>query len=110
MTDSFQRHRPGLCKPSTTQREFNLRLMRHGLTNAEACRQAGINIKTAIASPRAGADPHMTPPPYLWKGTRRGGAAQLRHRIGLALRAHHPKQNVVHCCDAEGFDGYGTVC
>ena len=46
MTDSFQRRRPGPGKPLTTQRELYLRLMRQGLTNAEACRQAGINIKT----------------------------------------------------------------
>ena len=45
MTDSFQPRRPGPGKPLTTQRELYLRLMRPGLTNAEACRQAGINIK-----------------------------------------------------------------
>jgi len=44
--DSYRRLSPGPGKPVTTQRELYLRLMRQGLTNAEECRQAGINIRT----------------------------------------------------------------
>ena len=46
MTDSYRRPRPGPGKPLTAQRELYLRLMKLGLTNAEACRQVGINIRT----------------------------------------------------------------
>ncbi len=46
MTDSFQSRRPGPGKPLTAKRELYLRLMRQGVSNAEACRQVGIDRRT----------------------------------------------------------------
>ena len=46
MMDSFQRHKPGPGKPLTAQRERYLQLMKQGFSNAEACRQVGVNRKT----------------------------------------------------------------